>query len=433
MTDLFAARAQMGLSLAFHIIFACIGIAMPFMMAAAHAMWIKTRRPLYRTLTQAWSKGVAIFFATGAVSGTTLSFELGLLWPTFMEHAGGIIGMPFSWEGAAFFAEAVALGLFLYGWDRLPERLHWFCGLMVGVSGVASALFVVAANGWMNSPAGFEWVNGQALNIDPWAAMFNDAIWVMGWHMVLAAFQATGFAVGGIHAALLLRNPTNTLHQKALSIALTVGAIAALLQPLSGHSCAESVAIRQPIKLAAMEGHFETRAQAPLLLGGIPDEEAGLTRYAIRIPGMLSFLSFGDINAEVTGLNAFAKESWPPVAITHIAFQIMVLCGVIMMLLGIWFFFQLWKGKGRVFNRLFLRLVASVTPLGMVAVWAGWTVTEVGRQPWIIYNIMRTADAVTPMPGLIYPFWAFMALYIGLTVTVFWLMKRQIQALEQGE
>ena len=253
MEDLTAARMQMGFSLAFHIIFACVGIAMPFLMATAHAMWLKTRKPVYRVLTQSWSKGVAIFFAIGAVSGTILSFELGLLWPTFMEHAGAIIGMPFSWEGAAFFVEAIALGLFLYGWDRIPDLLHWFFGLLVGISGVASAIFVVAANAWMNNPTGFDWVNGEALNIDPWAAMFNDAFWVMGIHMVIGAFQATGFAVGGIHAYLLLRNPNSTLHRKAMTIALGIGTIAALAQPLSGHDCAEGVAQRQPIKLAAME------------------------------------------------------------------------------------------------------------------------------------------------------------------------------------
>lgn len=433
MDDLIAARLQMAFSLAFHIIFACVGIAMPFMMAVAHAMWLKTRKEVYLTLTKSWSKGVAIFFAIGAVSGTTLSFELGLLWPTFMEHAGGIIGMPFSWEGAAFFIEAIALGLFLYGWNRIPELLHWFCGLVVGISGAASAIFVVAANAWMNSPAGFDWVNEQAINIDPWAAMFNDAMLGMGIHMVLGAFQATGFAVGGIHAYLLTGRPGSVLHRKAMVIALAIGAIAALIQPLSGHDCAASVAERQPIKLAAMEGHFETTTHAPLLIGGIPDEEVGITRYALEVPGMLSYLAFGDVSAEVPGLNAYSRDLWPPVAVTHVAFQIMVTCGGLMALLGLWFFGLLWKGRGKVNNRLFLWLAAACAPLGMVAVWAGWTVTEVGRQPWIIYNIMRTADAVTPMPGLQYPFWAFMALYAGLLVTAAWLMKRQIQALDEIE
>ena len=203
-SDLFAARSQMALSLGFHIIFACIGMAMPLLMARAHYLWIKTRQPVYRDLTKAWSKGVAIFFATGAVSGTALSFELGLLWPGFMEHAGAIIGMPFSWEGTAFFIEAIALGLFLYGWDRIAEKIHWCCGLVVGISGLASGMFVVAANAWMNSPAGFDWIDGAAQNIDPWAAMFNDRMLGMGIHMLIASVVATGFAVAGLHAYLLL-------------------------------------------------------------------------------------------------------------------------------------------------------------------------------------------------------------------------------------
>jgi cytochrome d ubiquinol oxidase subunit I len=186
MTDLVAARSQMALSLAFHIIFTCIGMAMPLMMATAHGLWLKTRQPVYLDLTKAWSKGVAIFFATGAVSGTALSFELGLLWPGFMRHAGAIIGMPFSWEGTAFFIEAIALGIFLYGWNRVPERIHWLAGLVVGLTGLASGFFVVSANAWMNSPTGFDWLNGQAVNIDPWAAMFNDRMLNMGVHMLIA-------------------------------------------------------------------------------------------------------------------------------------------------------------------------------------------------------------------------------------------------------
>src|SRR5579863_4771682 len=207
MPDLLAARSQMALSLGFHIVFAAVGIAMPFLMAIAHFQALRTRDPAGRELMRAWSRGVAIFFATGAVSGTVLSFELGLLWPRFMELAGPIIGMPFSWEGAAFFVEAIALGLFLYGEKRLAPWVHWASGMVVGISGVLSGLFVVCANAWMNHPAGFDWINGHAQNIDPWAAMFNRASLGQGVHMILAAFEATGFAVAGVHAIGLLRKP----------------------------------------------------------------------------------------------------------------------------------------------------------------------------------------------------------------------------------
>ncbi|MBU1822174.1 MAG: cytochrome ubiquinol oxidase subunit I, partial [Bacteroidetes bacterium] len=234
MEDLLAARLQMALSLGFHIIFACIGMTMPVLMAFSEWRWLRTGRQEYLDLAKAWSRGVAMFFAVGAVSGTVLSFELGLLFPGFMRHAGAIIGMPFSWEGTAFFVEAIALGVFLYGWDRLNKWVHWASGVVVGISGILSGIFVVSANAWMNSPAGFTWQNGQAENIDPVAAMFNDAWLSQALHMTLAAFVATAFAVAGVHAFLLLRSPGNVFHRTAVRMALSFGAVAALLQPLSG-------------------------------------------------------------------------------------------------------------------------------------------------------------------------------------------------------
>ena len=431
MEDLLAARLQMALSLGFHIIFSCIGIAMPFLMAIAEYRWIKTGDPVYQDLAKAWSKGVAIFFATGAVSGTVLSFELGLLWPRFMEHAGSIIGMPFSWEGTAFFVEAIALGLFLYGWNRLRPWVHWASGMVVGISGVASGIFVVSANAWMNSPAGFDWVNGQAVNIDPVAAMFNAAWLSEAIHMTLAAFVATGFAVAGLHAILLLKHPNSRFHQKAMKIALAVAAVMALLQPLSGDFSAKDVAQRQPAKLAAMESHFETTKPADLVVGGIPDVENKKVDYAIKIPGFLSFLAHGSFDAKVTGLDAFPREEWPPVLITHIAFQLMVAFGMIMAAVGLIFLFFSWKRPDLLVKRWWLWLVGFMTPLGFLAVEFGWVVTEVGRQPWIIYGVMKTKDAVTPMPGLQYPFMLFTLVYLVLSVVLVWLMRRQISTLPE--
>jgi cytochrome d ubiquinol oxidase subunit I len=289
MEDLLAARLQMAVSLGFHIVFACIGMAMPFFMAISEYKYLKSGKAVYKDLTKAWSIGVAIFFAVGAVSGTALSFELGLLWPTFMEHAGPIFGMPFSWEGTAFFIEAIALGLFLYGWDKLRPWVHWGCGVVVGISGVASGIFVVAANSWMNAPAGFDWVDGKAINVDPVAAMFNEAWFSQALHMTIAAFVATGFAVAGLHALLLLKNNNNLFHKKALKIALSVGAVAAILQPLSGDISAKDVAVRQPAKLAAMEALFETSQPAAFVIGGIPDEESREINYAIHIPPPAEF------------------------------------------------------------------------------------------------------------------------------------------------
>lgn len=429
MDDLLAARSQMALSLGFHIVFASIGMAMPFLMAISHYRWLRTGKPVFLDLTRAWSRGVAIFFATGAVSGTALSFELGLLWPGFMEHAGPIIGMPFSWEGTAFFLEAIALGLFLYGWNRLKPWVHWGLGVAVGVSGVLSGVFVVCANAWMNSPAGFTWVDGRALDIDPVRAMFNPAWKSQALHMTLAAFEATGFAVAGIHALLLLRRPS-AFHREALVIAMLVGSAAALLQPLSGDWLAKGTAERQPLKLAAMESHFRTGKGAPLVIGGIPDEEAGEVRFGLKIPGALSFLAHGDFQAEVKGLEEFPRELWPPLAPVHIAFQVMVGCGMALAGLSLAFLFLLKRRPRALLDRRFLLPAVLATPLGFLALEAGWVVTEVGRQPWIIYGIMKTAEAVTPMPGLVYPFLVFTAVYLLLSGTVTWLLWRHIRSVE---
>ena len=309
MNDFIAARSQMALSLGFHIIFSCIGMVMPFFMAVAHYYYLKTGQPVYKNVTKAWSKGVAIFFATGAVSGTVLSFELGLLWPGFMKHAGPIFGMPFSLEGTAFFIEAIALGFFLYGWDRFNPWFHWFTGVVVGVSGLASGILVVAANAWMNSPAGFDYVNGQYLDIDPIAAMFNDAWFSQALHMTIAAFAATGFAVAGVHAFMILRGNHVLFHTKSFTIAAVFGCVAALVQPLSGDISAKDVAIRQPAKLAAMEAHFHTEKSASLLVGGIPDEERQEVDLGIRLPGFLSFLAHGNFEAEVTGLDRIPRKT----------------------------------------------------------------------------------------------------------------------------
>jgi cytochrome d ubiquinol oxidase subunit I len=431
MEDLLAARLQMAVSLGFHIIFACIGMTMPFLMAISEYKWLRTGNEIYLDLTKAWVKGVAIFFAVGAVSGTVLSFELGLLWPTFMEHAGPIFGMPFSWEGTAFFIEAIALGLYLYGWNRLHKWVHWAVGLVVGISGVASGIFVVAANAWMNAPAGFDWIDGQAYNIDPFAAMFNEAFFSQALHMTLAAFVSTGFAVAGVHAILLLKNPGNIFHREAIKIALIVAAVTAILQPVSGDISAKDIVERQPAKFAAMESHFETSKPASLLLGGIPDEKSRSVKYGIYIPHLLSFLAHGDFNAEVAGLDRIPEEEWPPVLIVHFAFQIMVASGVFMMLVGILYLFLRWKKPQLLFHKRFLKLIALTTPLGFIAVEAGWTLTEVGRQPWIIYGIMKTSEAVTPMPGIFYSLITITGVYLILSFIVFWLMIRQVKSINQ--
>lgn len=426
--DLFAARSQMAMSLGFHILFAVAGIAMPLLMLIAEWRWLRGRDPVDLELARRWAKGTAILFAVGAVSGTVLSFELGLLWPRFMAFAGPIFGLPFALEGFAFFLEAVFLGIYLYGWDRVPPLAHWLAGVVVAVSGALSGIFVVCANAWMNSPAGFRMVEGRAVDIDPVAAMLNPAAAAQTIHMTLAAYASVGFAVAGIHAAMLLRDPAHRFHRRALAIAFPVAAVAALLQLASGDHSAKMVAERQPVKLAAMEGQFRTERGAPLRLGGVPDEARRETPFAIEIPRLLSVLAFGDPDAEVKGLDAFPPDVWPPVAVVHLAFQVMVACGTAMALvsaLGLW---RMLRRRSLADSPALLRFVVLCSPLGLIAVEAGWTVTEVGRQPWIVQGVMRTSDAVTSMPGLIVPFVTFSLLYLVLGVVVIALLRRQVFA-----
>jgi cytochrome d ubiquinol oxidase subunit I len=427
MDDFLAARSQMALSLGFHIIFSCIGMVMPFFMAVSHFIYLRTGNENYKNITKAWSKGVAIFFATGAVSGTVLSFELGLLWPGFMKEAGPIFGMPFSLEGTAFFIEAIALGFYLYGWDKFNRWFHWFTGVVVGVSGILSGILVVAANSWMNSPSGFTYKDGKYTNIDPIKAMFNDAWFSQALHMTIAAFAATGFAVAGIHALMILRKKNVSFHSIAFKIAAVFGIAAAVLQPLSGDISAKFVAKSQPAKLAAMEAHFTTGTNVPLIIGGVPDVKNKKVDYAVKLPGMLSLMIHGNTNAQVTGLDKIPVKDQPPVAVTHFAFQIMVALGMLMMAIGVLYLIATFKKKEWLRQPWFLKVFIAATPVGFIAVEAGWTVTEVGRQPWIINGIMRTADAVTPMPGIAYSFYLFTAVYVTLAIAVVFLLQRQIK------
>ena len=428
MTDLFAARSQMAMSLGFHIVFAAIGIAMPLLIAAAEWRWLHNKDREGLSLAQRWSKGTAILFAVGAVSGTVLSFELGLLWPAFMEQAGPSIGPLFALEGFAFFTEAIFLGIYLYGWSRIPPTAHFVAGLMVVASGIASAGFVVTVNAWMNVPSGISVVGDRLTSIDPFAPLLHPVAWHETVHMLLAAFAATGFLVAGIHAFWLLREPASRFHHLALTIALLIGGIPALLQLLSGDLIARAVAVHQPAKLAAMEALFTTERGADFVLGGIPDAGTQTIPYALRIPGGLSLLLHGDIGAEVRGLDQFPRQDWPPVAVVHVAFQLMVACGAIMAAVALWGGWRWWKsGALRHDRRLLWALIVSA-PLGFVAIEAGWVVTEVGRQPWIIDHVMRTSEAVTPMPGLWIPMATFTFLYLVLGGIVLWAIWRHIAA-----
>jgi len=423
-SDLAFARGQMALSLAFHIVFAAVGVALPALMVVAEWRWRRTGDGVYLDLAKRWAKGTAILFAVGAVSGTVLSFELGLLWPRFMAFAGGIIGMPFSLEGFAFFTEAIFLGIYLYGWERVSPRLHLWSGVAVAVSGAASAFFVVLANAWMNAPSGFRLsAGGEPVDVSPLAAMFSP-----GWaaevvHVLVASYLATAAAIAAVHAGFLLRDPAsdgNRFHRAAYSIAMVVLAATAVLQPVTGDVSARSVAHHQPAKLAALEGQFATERGAPLRVGGWPDPAAHTTRHALEIPRGLSLLAFHDPNAEVRGLDAFPTRDWPDVRVVHVAFQVMVGTGTALAAVGlVWAVLALRRRRAPL-GRPMLAAVIACGPLGFVAIEAGWVVTEVGRQPWVVYGIFRTGDAVTPVAGLALPFVLVTGVYglLGAVVAV---------------
>lgn len=427
MDSLLAARLQMAVSLGFHILFAVAGMAMPLLMVLAEARYLRSKDPVYRDLAKRWAKGTAILFAVGAVSGTVLSFELGLLWPRFMEHAGPLIGMPFSLEGFAFFLEAIALGIYLYGWERVPPRVHLASGVVVALSGLASGVFVVAVNAWMNTPQGFRITpSGELVEIDLWKAFFTPAFPTQAAHTAVSAYTSVGFAVLGIHALRLLREPSSAFHKAAIRVTLPVAVVAAVLQLVTGDLAAKHLADHQPAKLAAAEGLFETTRGAPLAIGGVPDVERRTLEYAVHVPKALSILAQGDPDAEVQGLDRVPRDEWPPVLLVHVAFQVMVAAGFALLGVAAWAVSNALRKKPIGEDRRFLWAATVAGPLGLVAVEAGWMVTELGRQPWIIRGVMRTADAVTPMPNIVVSLVVSCVIYAFLGATVVVLLTRYV-------
>jgi cytochrome d ubiquinol oxidase subunit I len=301
-------------------------------------------------------------------------------------------------------------------------------GLIVALSGLLSAIFVTLVNGWMNTPTGFDVVNGKIVNIHPFAAMFNPAGIPEAIHMVLAAYTAAGFATAGIHAYLILRRGRNRFDEVAIAIALAVGGTAVLVQSVSGDALARMVAARQPMKLASLEGQFTTEKGAPLRIGGLPFPEQHETKYAIEIPHGLSMLAFHQLNAQVQGLDQEPTSDWPNVRIVHICFQVMVGCGSLLSIFSVWAAWFAWKKRAFGRDTRFLTMLVAVSPLGFIALEAGWMVTEMGRQPWIIYHIMRTRAAVTSMPNIVIPFVAMTVVYLILGVIVLWLLSRHVIA-----
>ncbi len=421
MDQVIAARAQMGMSLAFHIVFAALGVGLPLLVVLAEGLGLRTRDKAYADVARTWAKGMAILFAVGAVSGTILSFELGTLWPGFMRYAGPIIGLPFSLEGFAFFIEAIFIGLYLYGWDRLSPRAHWLAGIPIVISGPLSSAFVTLANAWMQMPTGFRIVDGRVTDVHPLVAMFPGPWLVEVIHGTLGAYVFTGFATAGVCAFAWLRGDRRPHIRAGLRIAMTVAAIAIPLQIVMGDIIVRFDADHEPAKFAALEVVHHTQRGAPLTLGGIPTPDGDITG-GIEIPKLLSLLVAFDPNAEVRGLDQIAPNDRPPVAATHLSFDAMVGSGTALLVLALAWALVAWRKREP--PTLLLGATAVGALLALVALEAGWFVTEFGRQPWIAVGLQRTAAAVTPVPNLTLTFAAFSGIYVVLAVMCWWLLRR---------
>ena len=433
MDNVTLARATMGTSLGFHIVFAVLGVGLPLLMLVAEGLWLRTRDEVWLNLARRWSKSFGILFAVGAVSGTTLSFELGLLWPRFMAFSGAIFGLPFSAEGFAFFLEAIFLGLYLYGWNRLTPVAHWLMSIPIAVSGALSSVFVVMANAWMNSPTGFRLgSDGRLLDVDPLAAALNPSTPTEDPHMLVPAYVVTGFLVAAVYAVGLLRRRDDVLHRRGLMLGMAMAAVAIVLAGITGDNSARFIYQAQPAKFASMEGIYHTVRGAPVNLGGIPVDSEQRVVGSIEIPNLLSLLAAFDPNAEVRGLDTFPPNDRPNPVIVHLSFDAMVGLGLLIGLAAALFWLLCLFRRRIPMRRPLLWLIAVTGPASIVAMEAGWFVTEFGRQPWIVYGILRTSEAATTAPALGPTFLIFFAIYIGLAVTTARLLLLQAKRNRAG-
>jgi cytochrome d ubiquinol oxidase subunit I len=432
---LLEARQMQALSFAVHIPLVCFGVAFPALVVGLE--WLGRRRgdALLLALARRWSKAMIGLFAVGVVTGTILSFELGLLWPEFMATYGDVFGLAFALEGFSFFVEAIFIAIYVYGWDRLSPTAHMLAGIPVVVAGFSGSLMVISVNGWMNHPSGFRLEDGRAVDVKPFDALFGNAyFWHEMVHMYLAAFLVAGFVTASVYAVAALRGRRDRYVRVAMAVPLVMAAVVAPAQVLVGDWAAREVARHQPTKLAAFEGLGRTQAGAPLHLGGWYDEEANEVRYGIPIPRLLSLLAFHDPNATVEGLDRVAPEDRPPVNVVRVSFFTMVGIGTLLALFGVWLLVLWWRRRELPDGRWFLRAVAALGPLSVVALIAGWVTTEVGRQPWVVYRHMRTEEAVTGAGGIPLGYAALVVIYIALAVATAWLLRRLARTpLEVGD
>ena len=419
------ARQLQALSFAVHIPLTCFGMALPALVVLVEWLWLRTGDPLYRTLARRWSRIMVALFAVGVITGTILSFELGMLWPGFMGTFGAVFGLGFAIEGFSFFLEAIFIAIYVYGWDRLPPKWHFASGFPIILTGLTGSLMVIAVNAWMNHPGGFRLEGGEVVDVRPWEALFgNPFLWHEFVHMYVAAFIVVGFLLAGAYAwSRLRRGRWGRYERTALAIPLTIAAVAAPAQLLVGDWAAREVASHQPLKLAAFEGLSETTRGAPETIGGWYDADTGQIRGGIEIPKLLSLLAYHDPSATVRGLASVPPADRPsPINVVRLAFQAMVAIGTGLALLGAIALIVRWR-RGRLpESRWFHRALVVAGPASVVALIAGWVTTEVGRQPWVVYELMRTEAAVTGADGIPVGYATLALVYAGVLAAVAWIL-----------
>lgn len=428
---LLPARQQMAVSLGWHIVLACFGVAFPTIIFVVHRRGIVRDDAVALGLARRWAKVSAVLFAIGAVSGTVLSFEMGLLWPGLMGRFGDVLGLPFAFEGLSFFVEAIFLGIYLYGWDRMPPRRHLMMLIPMGLAGIVGTFCVISVNAWMNHPAGFSIRNGEVVDINPWAAMFNEGVWLQFLHMWVAAFIVVGLSVSGVYAFGMLRGRIDRHHKLGFTVPFAFASVAAVAQPFIGHVLGMRIHDTQPAKLAAFELAQTTESPAPLRLGGVLID--GEVRWALTIPRLGSIIARNSWDAPVPGLGEIPRSEWPPVNITHLAFQSMVAIGTLLAGVTLLYWLARWRGHDLRGNRWFLRVCVITGPLAVAAVESGWIATEVGRQPWTVWQVLRTVDAASQSSGLWWSYIAILVGYVGMTVGAVLVLRSMARRWRAGD
>lgn len=421
MDDLLIARSLFGTTMAFHIIFATIGVGLPFMILVAELLYQKTKDLDYVVMAKRWTKAFAVLLGVGIPTGTIAGVQLSLLWPGFMEVIGRVMPLPFQIEIYAFFVEALFMSIYVYAAERIAPWMRIASLIFVALGALASAILITNVHAFQGTPAGFRYENGQYLEIDPWAAFFNPSFFVTAGHVALSAYVVGAFVVGAVAAFKIRKQSVGSreylFHKKALHLSLVIGCLFALFTALNGHSAAQYLHQYQPEKLAAAEGLFETQSHAPLAIGGFTDKETQEVKWALEIPWALSFLSGNSFDTVVVGLNDFPEEYWPPLFI-HTLFNGMVGIGTLLILIPLLVF--AWRKilKRKTYPKPLLWTLVMCGPLAVLAIEFGWVFACTGRQPWVIYRILSTAESVTTATNLATLFILFIAVYIVLGIAV---------------